>query len=192
VDIPIGNGTDYTFANECSIIKNEKFEAVRKWQEDYFMFVVDWDIEGWGASDDFDSNYAEIVGLYFEHDALRLSEASVSYRALENGSMVNVETVWDVENIHHKLDSFISARSSLRFIIKVGKGDVDGPAAFISDNLIMEYTMNGEPQIYKVNLRNVHLANHIAVFQHFFSNNCFGFLWKKKKAAYSEFLKLIL
>jgi hypothetical protein len=150
---------------------NEKFEAVRKWQEDYFAFVVDWDIKGWGASYSHDSNYAEIVGLYFEHDALRLLGVSVLHSVLEKGSSAEIETVLDVENIHHRLDTFISWGSSLEFIIKVGKGDVDGPAAFISDNLIMEYTMNGEPQIYKVNLRNVHLADRAAVMRHFVSNN---------------------
>jgi uncharacterized membrane-anchored protein YhcB (DUF1043 family) len=128
---------------------------------------VDWDIQGWGANSHLDPNYAEIVGLFFEHNALKLTEVKVSHREFQNGQFVDVETVLDINNIHHRLDTFISWSGSLTFTLKIEKGDVADHIAFISDNLIMEYTMNGEPQKYTVNLRNVHEFNNRAVIQHY-------------------------
>lgn len=172
VDISIKEKSKATFINECPIILNSDFLTLIASGNLESSLAINWNIEGWGAIEWTDPNYATITGFYFENNNIKLKDIKVVQPRYEGDDYQEKETIIDLNNCEYKLETYDCAMSGswLEFSLEK-EGAISSRISCLADSLIMQYTLNDGVEVYEVCLANVQLYNYEDVLKNFYEDN---------------------
>lgn len=172
VEINIKEKSKAAFINECPIILNSDFLTLTSSVNGEYSLAVNWNIEGWGAVEWTDPNYATIKGFYFENNNLKLTNLKIVQPKYEGNNYKEKETIINLNNCEYKLETHDCAMSGswLEFSIEK-ENSISSGINCLADSLIMKYTLNGSEDVYEVCLASVQLCNYGDVLKDFSENN---------------------
>ena len=172
VDINIKEKSKATFINECPVILNSDFLTLTTSSDLECSLAINWNIEGWGAIEWTDPNYATITGFYFENNTIKLKDMKVIQPKYEGDDYQEKETVINLNNCEYKLETYDCARAGSWLEFSVEKeGAISSEINCLADSLIMQYTLNNGIDVYEVCLANVQLYNYEDVLRNFYEDN---------------------
>ena len=165
VDISIyEKENDVDFLQQCPIVNERQYRTLSQRilntdqfinQNHAYSLALNWNIQGWGGVDGEDDHYATIVGFRFANEALRLKTFSIIKDNEEGVPIDETKIAFDLANTHYDLTSrqCYWGGNFVEFEVEIAKNDLQ----IASDSLIMQYTLNGESEIFEVNLATVQL-----------------------------------